>query len=227
MRLKRKEENSLEEIASAISSELEISGNCLGYRAMWQRLRLKYDLSVRRDTVMYLLQELDPEGVQCRKHRRIRRRKYANPGPNHTWHIDGFDKLKPFGFSVHGAIDGFSRRLMWLEVSSTNNDPSVIAGYYLNCLKSTKTVPRVIRADLGTENVTVEILQYYFRLSHDDEMAGLKSFQYGKSTSNQRIEAWWGMFKRLGAGWWISFFKDLRDSGVFTNADPLHVECAR
>ena len=30
------------------------------------------------------------------------------------WHIDGYDKLKPYGFCVHGAIDGFSRRIMWI-----------------------------------------------------------------------------------------------------------------
>ncbi len=27
-------------------------------------------------------------------------------GPNHVWHIDGYDKLKPFGFPIHGCVDG-------------------------------------------------------------------------------------------------------------------------
>ena len=31
--------------------------------------------------------------------------------------MDGFDKLKPYGFPIHGCIDGFSRKLLWLEVS--------------------------------------------------------------------------------------------------------------
>ena len=31
--------------------------------------------------------------------------------------IDSQDKLKPFGFLLHGYKDGFSRRLIWLEVS--------------------------------------------------------------------------------------------------------------
>ena len=34
------------------------------------------------------------------------------------WHIDDQDKLKQFDLSLHGYIDGFSRRLIWLEVSS-------------------------------------------------------------------------------------------------------------
>ena len=49
--------------------------------------------------------------------------------------IDGYDKLKPFGFSVNGAIDGFSRRILWLEVASSNNDPKIVAQYYLDCVR--------------------------------------------------------------------------------------------
>ena len=41
-------------------------------------------------------------------------------------HIDGHDKLKSFGFSLHGCIDGISRRLIWLEVSSSNKNPEII-----------------------------------------------------------------------------------------------------
>ena len=27
-------------------------------------------------------------------------------GPDFCWHIDGYDKLKPYGFAIHGCIDG-------------------------------------------------------------------------------------------------------------------------
>ena len=49
-------------------------------------------------------------------------------GPNFLWHLDGYDKLKQFGFAIHGCIDGFSRFIIWLESASTNNDPKV-TGY--------------------------------------------------------------------------------------------------
>ena len=49
---------------------------------------------------------LDPQGVEARKHRRFRRRMYFNKGPHYLIHIDGYDKLKPYGFAIHGAIDG-------------------------------------------------------------------------------------------------------------------------
>ena len=27
-------------------------------------------------------------------------------GPNFIWHMDGYDKLKPYGITIHGCIDG-------------------------------------------------------------------------------------------------------------------------
>ena len=59
--------------------------------------------------------DIDENTVNLRKRRRLRRRSYANPGPNFRWHIDGYDKLKPHGFPIHGAIDGFSRKIIWLK----------------------------------------------------------------------------------------------------------------
>lgn len=40
-----------------------------------------------------------------------------------------YDKLKPCGICIHGVIDGFSRKVLWLEAGVTNNNPEVIAGY--------------------------------------------------------------------------------------------------
>lgn len=62
-----------------------------------------------------MLKELDPEGIQLRKAHRLKRRSYVNQGPNDSWHMDGYDKLKPFGFAIHGAIDGFSRKIYGLK----------------------------------------------------------------------------------------------------------------
>ena len=118
-----------EEIRKAIKEELGGSGCFIGYRKMWARLKRK-GISVSRDRIMEQLRDLDPEGVNSRKKKRLRRRAYHTNGPNYIWHTDGHDKLKPFGFSIHGCIDGFSRRLIWLEVSTTNKNPEVIAKYH-------------------------------------------------------------------------------------------------
>ena len=69
-------------------------------------------LQVPRIVVQETLEELDPEGTERRKAHRLKQRQYHNPGPNHSWQVDGYDKLKPFDFPIHGAIDGFSKKIL-------------------------------------------------------------------------------------------------------------------
>ena len=52
------------------------------------------------------------------------------PGPNFAWHVDGYDKLKPYGFPIHGVVDGFSRRVMWLKICPSDNDPCHVASLF-------------------------------------------------------------------------------------------------
>ena len=77
---------------------------------------------------MRILKKLDPTGVELRRSHRLQRRIYLSrvciytasmhvtiasygfiifvQGPNFCWHLDGYDKLSPFGFHIHGCIDG-------------------------------------------------------------------------------------------------------------------------
>ena len=219
--------DSINEVITNVEAELRGSGRSAGYRAMHQRLIIKYGQRINRESVRLILKALDPEGVEDRSRRRLRRRKYRAKGPNYIWHMDGYDKLKPFGFCVHGAIDGYSRRILWLEVGTTNNDPSVIAQYFITCVRGVGSAPRIIRADYGTENVNVAAIQRFLRRDCEDAFSGLKSFLYGKSVSNQRIEAWWSTLRRSNSDWWMNFFKDMRDMGLYNDGDPLQVECLR
>lgn len=215
----------LDSVVRAVEEELSGSGQSVGYRQMHQRLTTDHGLVVDRETVRVALTCLDPEGVARRKKQRLSRRKYFCKGPNYLWHMDGYDKLKPFGFCIHGCIDGYSRRIMWLEVTSTNNDPSIVGQYYLDCVRQIEGAPRIVRADCGTENVVTAGLQRYFRSNADDVFAAENSFMYGTSPANQRIEAWWSVLRKSNADWWIKYFKDLRDTGVYDDSDPLQIAC--
>ena len=55
--------------------------------------------------------------------------------------------------TIHGCIDGFSRKAMWLVVSTTNNDLLLVGNLYLNCIKEYKVVPKSLRVDAETENM--------------------------------------------------------------------------
>ncbi|XP_068708455.1 uncharacterized protein [Montipora foliosa] len=203
------------------------SGSSLGYRQMHQRITLDHGKVVDRETIRRILQVLYPEGVSQRARHKLRRRKYISKGPNYIWHIVGYDKLKPFGFCIHGAIDGYSRRIMWLEVGPSKNNPRVIANYYHDCVKQVGGVPHILRGDAGTENGHVAAMQRFLRRNDRDEFAGRKSFLYGRSVANQRIEGWWAFLRRSETDWWINYFKDLRDQGLYNDDDPVQVECLR
>ena len=214
-------------VIRTIQQELEGSGKSIGYLTMWQRLRNDHKFVVSQETVRHALRILDPDGVAQRLSRRLRRRQYKAKGPNFLWHVDEYDKLKPFGFCIHGCLDGFSPRIMWLEVATTNNVSRLVANYFLDTVRQIGGAPSIVRADYGIENVKVAGIQRFLRRDGTDSFAGDNSFMYGKSVSNQRIEAWWRQLRKNSTDWWINNVKDLRDRGLYSDGNILHVECLK
>ena len=169
---RRTNKSPINRVIESIYNELSSGPNSnFRYRYMHQKLRSK-GLVVSRETVRVIIKSLDPAGVERRSGRKLQRRVYRCPGPNFTWHIDGYDKLKPFGFCIHGCVDGFSRKIIWLFVGSTNNDPLIITSYYLKLVKENRVVPRLVRADRGSENSVLGGIQRSFRRNHEDSLAG-------------------------------------------------------
>ena len=105
------------------------------------------------------------------------------------WPIDGYDKLKPFGFAIHGCMDGYSPKFIWLKALPSNNDPEIIADIYIKCISKSMIVPQILRGDTGSESVLIGGLRRFFRRKYGDPFSGVRSFRYGSSTANQRIEA--------------------------------------
>ena len=79
------------DLQNMVRNELDGPSCVAGYRCLWHTLRLKYGLVVPRTKVQYLLKELDPQGAEERRRRRLHRRSYRSPGPNECWHADGYD----------------------------------------------------------------------------------------------------------------------------------------
>ena len=215
-------EHSLKDL---IRAELDGAGCLGGYRSVWHSLRLVNGVSVPRNTVAVLLKEIDPIGVENRRKRRLRRREYSSLGPNYAWHADGYDKLKDFGFPIHGCIDGYSRKLLWLELTRSNNNPAIIAGFYLDYVKEVGGCPVILSTDPGSENCVMSAIQVSLRSKCDDEYSGEKSHRFVESKRNQRIEAWWSYFRRNHSSWWINLFNDLVQKGLFLPGNEMHKEC--
>lgn len=104
--------------------------------------------------------------------RRIQRRVYSVPGPNSLWHHDGqhgvscnylsgstccnllfITGLIRWRFVIHAFIDGFSRFVTGIRVSS-NNRAQTVLNLFIDAIAEHGTPSRV-RGDHGTENLRV------------------------------------------------------------------------
>ena len=167
-------------------------------------------MTVSRTMVYILIQILDPEGIETRRKGRLKRRQYFAKGPNYLWHVDSYDKLKPFGLCISGCIDGFSRRIIWLNVYRTSSNPRVIAGYYMEAVTELLGCPRMVRGDMGTENGHIARMQTL--------LSGEESFLYGASMHNQRIESFWCTLRKECSQFWMDTLGSLKDRGYFTGS---------
>jgi hypothetical protein len=199
---------------------ITISDRLGGYRTIWKALKVNYHMNVDQETTRLLLRQMDPIASDNRRHHRLVRRTYRSKGPDNTWHIDGYDKLRPYGFLISGCIDGYSRRIMWLKCSYTNHDPAVIAGYFVETADCQNGFPEVCRTDCGTENVTVAAIQTFVTRNRTSHI-------YGTSPGNQRIEAWWSFFRRSSSQWWMELFEDMIAQDLFHTANVKEVDLLR
>ncbi|MEQ2313244.1 hypothetical protein AMECASPLE_039692 [Ameca splendens] len=212
---RRKNKTDVAEVASFIEHQLQGSGRQHGYRWMHQKCWMA-GIVTDRETVRLLMRLLDPNGVDLRAQNRLRRRLYVSRGPNYVWHIDGYDKLKPYGICINGCIDGFSRKMIWLEAYKTNSDPHIIAGYFIDAVMEYNGFPQKIRMDHGTENTYVAAMQRFLHNTENEN--GFDSVILGPSTGNQRIERWWCTLRSECTQFWMEHFDQLKADGYFVDS---------
>lgn len=87
-------------------------------------LRIKYGLFVPWQEAASLIRTIDPAGVEERKRHRLKK---GIMGLLDQIIVYGYYKLKLSVFPIHGAVDGYSRIVMWLKVDRTNDDPEITA----------------------------------------------------------------------------------------------------
>lgn len=111
--------------------------------------------------------------------------------------MDGHHKLIRWRMVLHGCIDGYSRMITFLHCS-TNNKAQTVYNLFNEAI-SKYGIPRRVRTDHGTENVTVaRWMLNHFGVCNKPVLTGM-------SVHNQRIERLW----RDVHNYVVSIFSDL------------------
>lgn len=116
---------------------------------------------------------------------------------------------------VHGCVDSYSRRIMYLEASDNNRSETVCQLFIDSANKF--GLPSRVRGDRGAENFSVA--EYMIR----ERGSGHGSFIWGKSVHNQRIERLW---RDVFHGCLIIFYKlfyQMEEQLLLNIEDDIHM----
>ena len=126
------------------------------------------------------------------------------------------DELKPFDFPAHGAIDGYGRKVLWLNVVRSNNCHHAIAHIFLKLRErirwlSCKTCNRF------RDRKRSSYFHTYFWEDIDAHIIYL--------SQNKRIECWWSFYLRTRGSWWQNLFRQLEANGTLDTSSEIDIEC--
>ena len=200
------------ELDSVVERIAHQASSC-GVIMVWGQLQ-SYGVNVPRRRVRESLLRVSPRGVQQHRTTTISRRTYSVPSSNALWHIDGQHSLVRWRIVIHGEIDGYSQKVVYLH-SSSNNRASTVLELFLHATCHTSRV----RSDMGGENIEVAWVMIAAR------GLGCSSHIAGQSVHNQRIERLWRDTFRCISHIYYSMFFEMEDSCLLNPINEIDLFC--
>lgn len=203
-----------EELDIIVSSFTAQHGLLVGCSLVNGHLR-SLGLRLQRQRVRESIARVDPANSRIRWAIAVSRRAYSVPGPNSLWHLDGHHSLVNWGFVIHGAIDGFSRLIVFLKCS-TNNRCETVEECFLSAVEQYEWPSRV-RTDHGGENTRV------WQQMEERRGPNRGSYIAGTSVHNQRIERLWRDVFCVVCHIFYYTFQAMEESGILHRGNRLHM----
>ena len=175
------------------------------------------DIQIPRQALRESIHRIDSSGVAERRRSAVKRRIYSVPYPNFVWHIDGHHKLIRWRFVIHGAIDGFSRMITFLQCSDNNRADTVFSSFITAVEQY--GIPDHVRTDHGGENIEV---WKYMIAAHNIDFSTIIT---GSSVHNERIERLWRDVNRCVCQQFSFTFKILEDNNRLDPLNEVDIYC--
>ena len=128
---------------------------------------------------------------------------------------DSHHKLIRWRIVTHGAIDGYSRLIVYLH-ASTNNRARTVYDLFVAAVDKHQ-LPSRVRSDQGTENI--QVAQYML----EKRGAERHSMITGCSVHNQRIERLWRDMHRCVTILFYKMFYFLEQHGLLSHLNEHHL----
>ncbi|XP_059371889.1 uncharacterized protein LOC132109648 [Carassius carassius] len=124
-----------------------------------------------------------------------------------------------YGLVIFGAIDGYSRKIMYLG-PATDNKASTALGFFLQSVER-HGFPLRVRGDQGVENVEIARCMFSVRC------CGRGSYISGKSVHNQRSERLWRDIWMAVTNIYYDVLHSLEEEGLLEPTNSLHLFCCQ
>ncbi|PPQ91133.1 hypothetical protein CVT25_013281, partial [Psilocybe cyanescens] len=162
------------------------------------------------DFVVEYFKIFEPQLVKECKAGQLKRRRFWSAGINDLWAVDQHDKWKKFGLALHTGIYPFPGKIHWMKVWWTNNNPKLIALYYIDRVEATGYMPLVSQSDPGSENYGIVNAQTVLRHWHDSSLVGTIQHRWMRHKKNVMLEIAWSQLRRR----FTPGFEDILQCGV-------------
>lgn len=230
-------------LEGSLESTAAIQSLGRGYLHNYIRSRARVAISQHEAYKIY--RTMRPDDVQRRLEMGwTHRTRFAVPGPNFVWCLDGYDRLEGFGFQIHACIDAYSRYIVWIHVGRRSTASMGVMVQYLRTVRNAGFRPLFTRTEVGGVMPLVAAAQYRLAEAAQTRVpyvntegetvvlqqgGQIKSCHFsGPSIGNGRIDSWWRQLRQGFSDRWIvgSAFLDLhtdtnRNVGILSRPRPV------